>query len=96
MTQENNSHHEAFLSEEQQAHLAILERVSRVMRKVFVIPENAVITRSTSALDVEGWDSLSHSLFILAVEDEFGVDLPLDKTYEMQNIGELVDLIATR
>lgn len=72
----------------------ILDRIERVMRGVFIIPKAAAITRSTSAVDVEGWDSLSHSLFILAVEDEFGIDLPFDKTYEMQNIGELADLIA--
>jgi acyl carrier protein len=72
----------------------ILTRVAKVMGTVFTIPSGKTIARETSAVDVEGWDSLSHSLFILAVEDEFGIDLPLDKTYEMQNIGDLVDLIA--
>lgn len=72
----------------------ILQRVAGVMRGVFNVPPGYAVTRETTAVDVEGWDSLSHSLFILAVEDEFGIDLPLDKTYEMQNIGELVDLIA--
>lgn len=72
----------------------ILDRVAKAMRTVFTIPPGAQVTRATSAVDVEGWDSLSHSLFILAVEDEFGIDLPLDKTFEMQNIGELADLIA--
>lgn len=74
----------------------ILERIARVMRGVFNVPAGYTVTRETSAVDVEGWDSLSHSLFILAVEDEFGIDLPLDKTYEMANVGELADLIATR
>lgn len=71
----------------------VLERISAVMQTVFTVPQGYLITRETSAVDVEGWDSLSHSLFILAVEDEFGIDLPLDKTYEMQNIGDLVDLV---
>lgn len=75
----------------------LLERIANVMRGVFNVPPGYTVTRETSAVDVEGWDSLSHSLFILAVEDEFGIDLPLDKTYEMQNVGELADLIgATR
>lgn len=72
----------------------VLSRIANVMRSVFGVPPGMQITRSTSALDVDGWDSLSHSLFILGVEDEFGIDLPLDKTYEMKNIGDLVDLIA--
>lgn len=73
-----------------------LDRVTKVMRQVFGMPPPAVVSRTTSSVDVDGWDSLSHSLFILGVEDEFGVDLPLDKTYEMKNIGDLVDLIAAR
>jgi acyl carrier protein len=72
----------------------VLDRIAKVMRGTFTVPPAFTVSRATSAVDVEGWDSLSHSLFILAVEDEFGIDLPLDKTYEMQNIGELVDLIA--
>lgn len=72
----------------------VLSRIGAVMQNVFMVPQGYTVTPDTSAVDVGGWDSLSHSLFILAVEDEFGVDLPLDKTYEMQNIGDLVDLIS--
>ena len=72
---------------------ARLERVATVMRSVFALPVDRAVTRATNSADVDGWDSLSHSLFILGVEDEFGVDLPLDKTFELQNVGELVDLI---
>jgi acyl carrier protein len=74
----------------------ILDRIVKVMQTVFTISPELRITRETSALDIAGWDSLSHSLFILEVEGEFAMDLPLDKTYEMQNIGDLVDLIAER
>ena len=74
----------------------ILSRVSNAMRQVFRVPSSVAISRTTSSVDVDGWDSLSHSLFILGVEDEFGIDLPLDKTFEMSNIGDLVDLIAAR
>ncbi len=71
-----------------------LDRVTDVMRSVFALP-NLVVTRATSSADVDGWDSLSHSLFILGVEDEFGVDLPLDRTFELKDVGELVDLLET-
>ena len=71
-----------------------LDRVADVMRHTFIIPSEFAISRSTSSVDVSGWDSLSHSLFILAVEDEFGIDLPIDKTYEMNDVGDLVDLIS--
>jgi len=73
---------------------AILDRVGSVISQVFSPPPDTVVTRATSSADIDGWDSLSHSLFILGVEDEFGMDLPIDKTYEMKDVGELVDLIA--
>lgn len=72
-----------------------MERVAGVMRSVFALPADFVVTRSTSSADVDGWDSLSHSLFILAIEEEFGVDLPLDKTFELQDVGELADLLGS-
>lgn len=71
----------------------ILERVATVMRGVFSVPE-AIITRNTSSLDIDGWDSLSHALLILGIEEEFGIELPLEKTYELNDVGGLVDLIA--
>ena len=74
---------------------ARLDRVAGVMRGVFALPADFVVTRATSSADVAGWDSLSHSLFILGVEDEFGMDLPLDRTFELQNVGELVDLVGS-
>lgn len=74
---------------------ASLERVAKVMRNVFALPPGFPVVRSTSSADVAGWDSLSHSLFILGVEEEFGVDLPLDKTFELRDVGELVDLVSS-
>jgi acyl carrier protein len=75
---------------------ATLSRITNVMRETFGVPTGTVISRATSSFDVDGWDSLSHSLFILGVEEEFGMDLPLDKTYEMKNVGDLVDLIESQ
>lgn len=73
-----------------------LLRITDVMRSTFKgggsIP---FATRETTANDVQGWDSLSHAIFILNVETEFDVELPLNATLEMENVGNLVDLIAS-
>lgn len=55
--------------------------------------EGYAVSRHTSALDVDGWDSLTHTYFILNVERAFAVKLPLEKTYGLTNVGELIDLI---
>lgn len=71
----------------------IFERVREVMIRTFRAAAGTAIVNETTSADIDGWDSLSHSLLIMNVEDEFGVDLPLDRTYELQNVGELVDLL---
>lgn len=64
------------------------------MRQVFSLPEGYKVTDATVASDVDGWDSLSHSILIMKIEEEFGTDLPMERIYEVNNVGELVDLIG--
>ncbi len=71
----------------------ILTELTGVIRKTFRQPE-AEVARDTTALDIDGWDSLSHTMLILDVEKHFGVRLPADRVYELSDVGELVDLIA--
>ncbi len=71
-----------------------LEQVAVVMRRTFRLTESISIGRETTNLDVPGWDSLSHALLIMGIEEEFGLTLPLEKMYDLANVGELVDLIS--
>ena len=73
----------------------ILARVEAVMRQVFSLPPGYAVSDATVASDVDGWDSLSHSILIMKIEEEFGTDLPMERIYEVNNVGELVDLIAS-
>ncbi len=69
----------------------ILDRVGRVIGETFG-DDALVIDRDTVAEDVPGWDSLSHTILMLALEDEFGIALPAD-TQGFANVGQLVDVI---
>ncbi|EWS56192.1 MULTISPECIES: acyl carrier protein [unclassified Methylibium] len=71
---------------------SILSRVGRVIGETFG-DDSLAVTRETIAEDVPGWDSLSHTILMLALEDEFGVTLPSD-TQGFANVGQLVDVIA--
>ncbi len=53
-----------------------------------------VLTRDTKAMQVRGWDSLSHTIILIALEDAFDCTLPVDRTLALKNVGDLVDLIA--
>ncbi|MBI5381348.1 MAG: acyl carrier protein [Opitutae bacterium] len=52
------------------------------------------INRATRALDVRGWDSLTHTTILMQIEDHFGLRLPLERVLNLRNVGELADLIA--
>ncbi|MBF0176093.1 MAG: acyl carrier protein [Magnetococcales bacterium] len=62
---------------------------------IFFIDDPETITPETTAADVEGWDSLSHTLVIMAVERAFGIRfLASDTVFE--NVGEMVQGILDR
>ena len=71
------------------------ERLFGAIRKAQRRPD-AVISLETTALDVPGWDSLSHSLVILEVEREFATRIPDDKAFALANVGELAALLGIR
>ena len=71
----------------------IMPALTEVIRRVFRQP-TAAVDRETTAMDIDGWDSLSHTMLILQVEQRFSVRLPADRVHELDNVGELADLIA--
>jgi acyl carrier protein len=71
----------------------IMSELGDIIRRTFRQPD-AEVDRQTTALDIDGWDSLSHTMLILDVEKHFGVRLPADRIHELDDVGELADLIA--
>jgi acyl carrier protein len=71
----------------------ILVRVSTAIRSTFRLPADFVVTGATTSADVDGWDSLSHSILIMSIEDDFGIELPLERAVEVHDVGALVELI---
>ena len=74
-------------------HEAILPQVSSIIRDV-ALSGPVPITRSTKAMDVRGWDSLSHTMILLQLEDCFSVRFPMERVLAAGTVGDLVDLIA--
>ncbi len=49
---------------------------------------------ATVAPDIRGWDSLSHTVFIMNVEQEFGIEFPLETISSLGNVSDLVMAIS--
>jgi acyl carrier protein len=61
--------------------------------KAFFRDENLAISESTTANDVEKWDSLSHISLISVVEKEFYIQIRLKELIAMKNVGDLIEII---
>lgn len=70
----------------------INEKLNKIFQEVF---DDASITvnDSTSAKDIDDWDSLNHITLMDAVEDGFGIKFSMKDIVSLQNVGELMNLI---
>jgi acyl carrier protein len=74
---------------------AAAERLIEIMRDIF--DENDLeYDDSLTADDVEGWDSLSHVRFLIAVEKEFKFRFTSGEIDGLKNVGEALDIIVKR
>lgn len=69
-----------------------LARLQEIIRNVFD-DDSLVMTRETTAQDVEAWDSVQNVTLMLEVESAFRVRFSTSEMAYLKNVGELVDLI---
>lgn len=70
----------------------IFEAVQQIFRDNFDDAE-LVITRETCADDIEDWDSLEQINLLTAMEKKFGLKFNLSDVRNLENVGDLLDLI---
>ena len=58
--------------------------------------ESIKISDSTSAADIEDWDSLAHISLVAAVEAEFGLRFKMREVSAMKNVGDMINIISER
>jgi acyl carrier protein len=73
----------------------IFNQICAIMRDVFE-DEALMPTLETTAKQVEGWDSISHIHFMLAVESAFNIRFSSAEMAALRNIGHLVEVIARK
>ena len=73
----------------------VLAKLTEVFRDVFD-DEEIVLSDSTTADDIEAWDSLEHISLIAAVEKAFKMRFTMREVSGMKNVGEMVDILLQR
>ena len=75
--------------------LRLLSEVQHIMRDV-LDDENIVLTETTTANDVDGWDSLTHIQLIVAIEKHFKIRFSSKEILSWKNVGEMLDSIFSK
>lgn len=73
----------------------ISNRLTEVFRDVFD-DESIVLSRDTTANDIEDWDSLAQISLLVAIDKEFSIKLDLTDIKLLKNVGDIIDLIQIK
>lgn len=74
---------------------AIWSTLTKVFREIFDDPA-LTISPETTAKNIPDWDSLAHIQLMVAIEQEFGMRFNTGEVASLNNVGEMVALIASR
>ncbi|MBP7187722.1 MAG: acyl carrier protein [Ruminococcus sp.] len=73
----------------------VIARLNEVFRDVFG-DDSITVNASTTAADIDDWDSIEHINLMEAVEQEFGLRFKMREVSGMKNVGEMIDIICER
>lgn len=71
----------------------LFERVSQIIAETLNVKRD-VITRDTMAEDVDGWDSLTHTILMVRLQRRLNLTVGEKIAATATNVGELCDMIA--
>ena len=71
------------------------KKILEIFREVFNNPELEV-TETTTAADVDGWDSFNHLNLIMALEENYSVSFSTVEIGQMAHVGNLVQLLEKK
>jgi acyl carrier protein len=76
-------------------HAEILEQIEGIVADTIGL-DSLSLTPSSTAADVEGWDSLANVQIIVGIEKRFGIRFRTGEIAAIKNVGELIARIAER
>ena len=72
-----------------------LNTVQDIFRDIFDDP-SLEIKDSTSAEEIEDWDSMNHLNLVSAIEKKFSIRFALGELQTLNNVGAMIDLMMQK
>lgn len=73
----------------------IIVELQEIFRDIFD-EEDLVISRDTTAEDIEDWDSLTHMQLIVEIEKKYNIKFTTAEIKKAANVGEFIDIIEEK
>lgn len=70
----------------------ILNILNSIFKDIFD-DKSLIINETTSATDIEDWDSLAHLELLTAIEKKFKINFSLSEISSFENVGQVCDCI---
>jgi acyl carrier protein len=67
--------------------------IEELIREVLALSPDVELTDTTTPADISAWDSLGHINIIIAIEEEFDLDISPEQIGELQSIADFKALI---
>jgi len=75
--------------------MGIKNSLQEIFRDILDI-DDIVLENTTSANDIEEWDSLAHINLIVAIEREYNIKFALGELQDLRNIEDMIKLIEQK
>jgi acyl carrier protein len=73
----------------------ILEEIQKGFRAI-LDDENVVISETSDANNVKGWDSLVHISIVAHIEGSLGVKLTTKEILQFHTVGDLITILQSK
>jgi acyl carrier protein len=73
----------------------IVDRLFKVFSRVMEAPIEELNTESNPDT-IENWDSLNHMQLIIAIEDEFKIEIAPDEGIEFESLAMIIDYLISK
>ena len=58
--------------------------------------EGLVLKDTTTAMEIDGWDSLTHIILVVAIEKHFKIRFTSREIHSWKNVGEMINSIEKK